>query len=42
MELEFKDVVGGAEKVNVVNYLITNPPPVDEFYNEGDDYQPNA
>ena len=39
--LVLKHVIGGAGKVNGVNYFTKPPPPVDEFYNEKDSYEVN-
>ena len=39
--LVLKHVSGGAEEVNVVNYLSKPPPPNDEYYYEEDSYAVN-
>ena len=36
--LVFKQVTKNVEKVNAVNYLTKPPPPLDEFYYDGDYY----
>ena len=39
--LVLKYVTGGAEKINVVNYLTKIQPPADEYYYEEDNYTVN-
>ena len=39
--LVLKHVTGGAENINVVNYLAKPPPPNDEYYNAEDTYEVN-
>ena len=39
--LVLKHVTWGAEKVNAVNYLSKQPPPIDEYYYEEDSYVVN-
>ena len=39
--LVLKHVTWGAEKVNAVNYLSKQPPPIDEYYYEEDSYAVN-
>ena len=41
MGLVLKHVIGGAEKVNAMNYLTKPPPPVDDYYYEEDSYAVN-
>ena len=39
--LVLKHITGGAEKINVVNYLSKPPPPNDEWYYEKNSYAVN-
>ena len=41
LELVLKHVIGGAEKVNAVNYLTKPSPPTYDFYYEEDSYVVN-
>lgn len=41
LRLLLKHVSGGAEKVNVVNYLTRSPPPAKEYFHEEDGYVVN-
>ena len=39
--LILKHVIGGTEKVNMVNYFSKTPPPTDEYYYDEDSYVVN-
>ena len=39
--LVLKHVAGGADKINMVNYLSKQPPPNDEYYYEKESYAVN-